>query len=307
MTVRPKSHLAVEVASQPDCWDQVTSRAEQVRPVLPGSGARAAVIGCGSSFYVAQAYAALREGAGHGVTDAFPASEHRLARGYDHAVVVTRSGTTTEALAALRVARSLGTRTTAIVGQDGSAATELADATVLLPEADEQSVVQSRYVTSVLALVRACLGEDLTPAIGQARELLAAPVTESLAGLLDLAQVTFVGLGWTVGLAAEAALKLRESAQLWTESYPAMEYRHGPIAIAEPGRVVWSFGPMPDGLAAEIRATGARVEQRDVDPLAELVRVHLLCLAMAERAGLDPDRPRHLSRSIILDPARRAG
>jgi len=307
MSVRQESHLAVEVASQPDRWEQVIAKVEQFRAALPEAGASLAVLGCGSSFYVAQAYAAMREQRGDGVSDAFPASEHRLARGYDHALVVTRSGTTTEALAALRDARALGIRTTAIVATAGSAAVQLADAAVVLPEADEQSVVQSRCVTAVLALLRASLGEDLRPAITQARALLALPAAEALAGLDEVEQLTFLGRGWTVGLAFEAALKLRESAQVWAEAYPAMEYRHGPISIAAPGRAVWSLGALPPGLADQIRATGARLEQRDDDPLVELVRVHLLCLARAERAGLDPDRPRHLTRSIILDASGHAG
>jgi len=307
MSVRQQSHLAVEVASQPDRWEQVIGRVEQFRPALPEPGAAVAVLGCGSSSYVAQAYAALREQRGDGVTDAFPASEHRLARGYDHALVVTRSGTTTEALAALRDARSLGIRTTVIVAAAGSPAIGLADAAVLLPEADEQSVVQSRCVTAVLALLRTSLGEDLRPAISQARALLADPAAAVSAELEQAEQLTFLGRGWTVGLAFEAALKLRESAQVWAEAYPAMEYRHGPISIAGPGRAVWPFGPLPPGLADQILATGARLEQHDDDPLVELVRVHLLCLARAERAGLDPDRPRHLTRSIILDASGHAG
>jgi fructoselysine-6-P-deglycase FrlB-like protein len=114
-------------------------------------------------------------------------------------------------------------------------------------------------------------------------------------------QVTFVGTGWGVGLAEEAALKLRESAQFWTESYPAMEYRHGPIAIAAPGRATWAFGAVPGGLAEQVTATGAHFEHRDIDPLAELVRVHRLCLTKARQADVDPDRPRHLTRSVVLD------
>ena len=42
----------------------------------------------------------------------------------------------------------------------------------------------------------------------------------------------FLGRGWTVGLANEAALKMREASGAWAESYPAMEYRHGPISVA---------------------------------------------------------------------------
>jgi fructoselysine-6-P-deglycase FrlB-like protein len=113
--------------------------------------------------------------------------------------------------------------------------------------------------------------------------------------------VTFVGMGWTVGLAEEAALKLRESAQFWTESYPAMEYRHGPIAISAPGRATWALGAVPAGLAEQVAATGGRLEHRDIDPLAELVRVHRLCIAKARAADVDPDHPRHLTRSVVLD------
>jgi fructoselysine-6-P-deglycase FrlB-like protein len=135
-----------------------------------------------------------------------------------------------------------------------------------------------------------------------ARAVLAEPEETALAGLADVEQVTFVGTGWAVGLAEEAALKLRESAQFWTESYPAMEYRHGPIAIAAAGRAIWALGPVPDGLAEQVAATGARFEHRDLDPLAELVRVHRLCLVKARQADVDPDRPRHLTRSVVLDP-----
>jgi len=303
MTAYFDSHLAAEVASQPDCWTQLVDRVAATAPLLPVRGERVAVLGCGSSLYGAQVYASRREERGHGVTDAFPASEHHLARGYDRAVVITRSGTTTEALAALRDARVLGIRSTAIVATAGTPATELADDVVLLPEVDERSVVQSRFATGTVALLRAGLGEDLTEAVAQARALLAEPVDQALGVLPDVEQLTFVGRGWTVGLANEAALKLRESAQFWTESYPAMEYRHGPISIATTGRAVWALGEVPPGLAEQVRATGAHFEHREVDPLVEVVRVHLLCLAKAARIGIDPDRPRHLARSIILDPA----
>jgi fructoselysine-6-P-deglycase FrlB-like protein len=118
---------------------------------------------------------------------------------------------------------------------------------------------------------------------------------------VDAEQHTFLGTGWTVGLAHEAALKMRESAQSWTESYPAMEYRHGPIAIAAPGRVTWGFGSMPAGIDADTAATGAHFEHRGADPLAELVRVHAVALERARRRGLDPDQPRNLTRSVVLE------
>ena len=67
-------------------------------------------------------------------------------------------------------------------------------------------------------------------------------------------QFTLLGTGWTYGLASEAALKLREAAGMWTEAYPAMEYRHGPVAVTGPGSVVGCSAPPPDGIAVEIAA-----------------------------------------------------
>jgi fructoselysine-6-P-deglycase FrlB-like protein len=80
-----------------------------------------------------------------------------------------------------------------------------------------------------------------------------------------------------------------------------MEYRHGPIATAGPGAVVWMLASPPDGLAAEAAGTGATVVTAKLDPLAELVRIQRLALALAERRGLDPDSPAHLERAVVLD------
>ena len=103
-----------------------------------------------------------------------------------------------------------------------------------------------------------------------------------------------------MGLANEAALKMREAALAWTEAYPAMEYRHGPISISTRSTATWMLGEAPAGLMDEVHATGARWVAGGLDPLAELVRVQRLALAIANARGLDPDRPRHLTRSVIL-------
>lgn len=294
------SHLAAETATQPDDWAAVLGRLDEALAVLPKRGDSVAVVGCGTSFFMAQAYAVLRESAGHGRTEAHAASEFPAGREYDRVVAISRSGTTTEVIELLTDLRERGQRTTAIVATEGTAIPSLATESLMLPEVDEQSVVQTRFATTTLALLRASLGEDLTAAIADARSVLAEDEGSALADLADAEQITFVGRGWTIGLANEAALKLRESAQFWTESYPAMEYRHGPISIATSGRATWAFGEVPEGLAEDVRATGAHFEHRDIDPMADLVRLHRLCVAKAARAGVDPDRPRHLSRSIIL-------
>jgi fructoselysine-6-P-deglycase FrlB-like protein len=294
------THLAREIATQPDDWARVIGRLDTVAEHLPRPGERVATIGCGTSWFMGQAYAGRREELGQGVTDAFAASEHHLARGYDRVVIISRSGTTTEVIEVVEGLRAAGTPHVSVVATAGTPVAERSDATILLDDVDEQSVVQTRFATTTLALLRASLGEDLTDAIAQARAVLAEDESDAVGALALAEQVTFLGRGWTNGIAAEAALKLRESAQFWSESYPAMEYRHGPVSIAAPGRAVWAFGAVPDGLADEVRSTGAHFEHRDVDALADLVRLHRLCLAKADAAGLDPDAPRNLTRSIVL-------
>jgi Glucosamine 6-phosphate synthetase, contains amidotransferase and phosphosugar isomerase domains len=166
------------------------------------------------------------EAAGQGETDAFAASEFPDRRRYDRIVAITRSGTTTEVL---RLMHGTAVPTTALIGDPTSPAVDVADHAVLLPFADERSVVQTRFATSALTLLRAHLGGDLTQATGDAAGAVDAPVPLDPSGT---GQVTFLGRGWTVGLAHEAALKCREAAVFWAESYPALDYRHGPIAIA---------------------------------------------------------------------------
>ena len=130
---------------------------------------------------------------------------------------------------------------------------------ILLDFADEESVVQTRFATTALVLLRASLGDDPQGAARAAEVALAAPLPLA-PGSVD--QITFLGSGWTVGLASEAALKLRESAQAWAEAYPATEYRHGPIAVAQPGRAVWPFGPLPPASPSRSSAPAPRSPTR---------------------------------------------
>ncbi|MER5741934.1 sugar isomerase [Streptomyces sp. NPDC002225] len=290
------SFVEIETASQPECWRRAAELAGTQSAALPTAGERVAVVGCGTSFYMAQAYAALREGSGQGETDAFAASEFPFGRTYDRVVALTRSGTTTEVLDLLGRVRGT-TRTVAITADPETPVMAAADDVVVLDFADEKSVVQTRFATTLLTLLRAHLGLHTESVVRDAEAALAEPLPE---GLVGCAQFTFLGRGWTVGLANEAALKMKEASLSWTESYPAMEYRHGPISIATDSTATWMFGTAPEGLADQVLATGARWVESGLDPLAELVRVQRLAIARAAARGLDPDSPRHLTRSVVL-------
>lgn len=295
-THTPGAFMAEELASQPAMWEAVSQR-DDLKALLPAQGERVAVVGCGTSWFVAQSYAQLRESAGLGVTDAFAASEAPTDRDYDAIVAISRSGTTTEVAEYLAVVTG-SAKKIAILGVVDSPIGQVADVVVPLEFADEQSVVQTRFATTALALLRSSTGDSLEQAISDAQAVLAEELDDAL---VNAEQFSFLGQSWSYGLAQEAALKLREATQAWTEAYPSMEYRHGPIAIAAPGRVTWQFGPAPEGLAADVAATGARFVQDDLDPMASLVKAHRVALQRALAAALDPDVPRNLTRSVILD------
>ena len=291
------SFVEEEIATQPALWQRAAGLASECVDVLPARGERVVFLGCGTSLYVAQAVAAAREAAGHGESDAFPASEMPLGRRYDLAVALSRSGTTSEVLEV--VAQMDGSTPVLAVTADGAnPLAQGAARTVVMEFADEQSVVQTRFATCTVALFRALLGDSLETASADAQRALAEPPPVDADGVR---QLVFLGRGSTVGLAHEAALKVREAAQAWSEAYPAMEYRHGPISVAEPGTVVWALSPLPSGLADEIRATGASLVAPSGDPLAELVGAQRFAVALAQARGLDPDRPRNLTRSVVLD------
>lgn len=296
------SRTAAEIATQPACWHRA-AEAALAFDGLPKPGERVAVTGCGTSWFMAIAYAALREAAGQGETDAFASSEFPAGRTYDRVVAITRSGTTTEVLELLGALKGT-VPTTALTADPKTPVMDAADSVAVLDWADEESVVQTRFATTALAFLRAGLGDiPGVKSVADAAVDAELAVTEPLpASVVAAEQWTFLGRGWTYGLALEAALKMREAAGAWTESYPAMEYRHGPISITGPGRVAWMFGVLPEGLAGDVaRVGGELVAREEADPLADLIRAQRLAVALAESRGFDPDRPRNLTRSVILN------
>src|SRR5712691_11964717 len=116
-------------------------------------------------------------------------------RRYDRVLALSRSGTTTEIL---RLLDQLGGRqpTVAITADPRTPIASAADAIIALDFADEQSVVQTRFATSELALLLAHLGTDISPVAAAAERVLASPLPEVLTGVLpevlrEVCQYTF--------------------------------------------------------------------------------------------------------------------
>jgi fructoselysine-6-P-deglycase FrlB-like protein len=289
------SAIEREIGTQPANWRRAAGIAAERAALLPAAGERVVAIGCGTSLYMAQAYAAARESSGHGETDAYPASELPAGRRYDRLLAISRSGTTTEVVRVLEAAAPR-MPTLLVTAVAGSPCAELAGDVVVLDFADEQSVVQTRFATTALALLLAGLGTDVDAEADAADAALTAPLPD-VAGHTRHA---FLGAGWTVGLANEAALKLREAAGAWAEAYPAMEYRHGPISANAGHTLVWPMGGVDPGVLDAARQAGSAIAPNGLRPLANLVLAQRAAVALARARNLDPDHPHSLTRSVVL-------
>lgn len=286
-----------EISAQPESWLRAAALATERPAGLPMRGERVLVLGCGTSFYVAGAYAWLREQAGLGVTDAVIASElPPHVRDYDRIIAISRSGTTTEVALALG-ALPAGIPVTVILGELDTPIQKLATDVIDLTFADDRSVVQTRFPTTALTLLRAHLGlsaPSLAVIVEECEAVLDAPLDEAAPR-----QLVLLASGWSRALAEEAALKCRESAGMWTESYATGEFRHGPISVAGEGTLVWAMTPLTEVQVDAIRETGATIHFGTNDPQVELVAVQRYAVEWAAQSGRDADLPVHLSRSVV--------
>ncbi|KQZ85160.1 hypothetical protein ASD56_01980 [Microbacterium sp. Root166] len=284
-----------ELTSQPEMWSQAIALPAEQLDLLPRHGENVIVIGCGTSYYIGDSYAYLRNDAGLGRTRAAIPTELNWVDDDEHIVVISRSGTTADVVEIVERFKD-SHRVTAILGDLDTPLGELCDRVIHLGFADETSIVQTRFATTVLTTLRASIGLIPDTLVDDARTALELPLPADPA---RVKHIVFLGHRWSVGLAHEAALKVRESAGAWTEAYPVWEYQHGPISCAGPDSLVWVLGDLPDVIADDVRATGATVYTDDLDPQANLVLAHRLALALAREVGRNPDTPPFLNRSVL--------
>jgi glucosamine--fructose-6-phosphate aminotransferase (isomerizing) len=284
-----------ELTSQPEIWAQALALPADQLGLLPSAGEKVLVVGCGTSYYIGDAYAYLRNDAGIGRTRAAIPSELNWVDDDEHIIVISRSGTTADVIELVERYRDTH-RITAILGDIETPLGDLCDRIVHLGFADETSIVQTRFATTVLTTLRASIGQAPDSLVADARNALLLPLPADPA---RVKQVVFLGHRWSVGLAHEAALKLRESAGAWTEAYPVWEYHHGPNSCAGPDSLIWALGELPESVAADVRATGATIYTDELDPQANLVLAHRLAVALAREADRDPDTPPFLNRSVL--------
>jgi fructoselysine-6-P-deglycase FrlB-like protein len=203
----------------------------------------------------------------------------------------------------MRRARDAGAPVGLIVGDAGSPAEDLADGVLHLDFAPERGVIQTRFISAAVLALRMLIGPE-TSGPERLPDAVARGLDELDGGLSRFRHIVFIGRGPQYGLAMSAALTVAETALLAAEGHQTLDYRHGPIAVADERTLVWCLDPRDDDQAAgvleDVRRTGASVVWPGHDPLVSLAQAQLLALRVAQARGLDPDEPRNLNRAIVL-------
>lgn len=269
-------------------------------------------------------------------------------------VSVSQSGETMDTLMAVRHAAENGAATVAICNTQGATIPRESDATIYTHAGPEVAVASTKAFTAqvvacyLLALYLSAKAPD-TSAKERAEiatALLAAPdqmsemlgvgerIAEMAKWMADTHSVLYLGRHVGFPVALEGALKLKELAYIHAEGFAAGELKHGPIALIEPGQIVFVVVPSPRDPASlhakvvsniqEIRARGARViaiaERGDaavlpfadeviavppahpfVEPLLAVIPLHLFGMELAMAKGLDVDQPRNLAKSVTVE------
>lgn len=344
-------HTLSEITSQPAVWTEVIesfySRQDQVvagyKALTPSN---VLFIGCGSTYYLSQIAAALFQGLTDIPAKAAPSSELLLFPEQTIAdtentllVAISRSGTTTETVQAVARFRKMGGRAVWVIScYPQSELAQGGDLTLLAEAASEQSIAQTRSFSSMLilaqALAAAVVGIDVTALAalpGQLSTMLEinAEQIAELGSRTDLQRLFFLGSGYQYGIANEAMLKMKEMSLTNSEAFHFMEFRHGPMSMANnEALIVGLFSKSAraheEQVLTEMVRLGAHTlglnafpdsgyeynlffENRSIPawvlPTLFLPPLQLLAYHRSISKGLDPDNPRNLEAVVSLDSA----
>jgi glucosamine--fructose-6-phosphate aminotransferase (isomerizing) len=251
-TPNPGTHTIAEILSEPQTWRKcfaeldASSQLSQLSSTLQHD-VEWIFVGCGSSFYLAQAAASSWPLLTGGAARAVPASELLLFPGTlpeaGQFVLISRSGHTSEVV---QVAAQLQGRSKAPVlavscGSD-TPLEKLATFTILLHPADEKSTVMTRSFTSMLLSLQALAAEragnrGFTAALRtlpNEAEAILQPAQQTIRSLVNsrsFADYVFLGQGPFFAVAQESMLKVKEMSCSYAQCFHTLEFRHGPKAI----------------------------------------------------------------------------
>lgn len=332
-----------EILSQPEAWAQALTVVEQARPALEpllrAEYDQVLFTGCGSTYYLSLAAAALFQELTGKLARAVPGGELLLngptvlTRGQTLLVAVSRSGSTTETVRAVEQFKAQQRGPVLVITNYGDQPLAgLAEVALVIEKGQEVSVAQTRSFASMYvaaaALAAVAAGESellgalaKLPEIG--RRLLAEyePLAREFGENLDFDRFYFLGSGGRYGLACEVNLKMKEMTLTHSEPFHFLEYRHGPMSmVTEKAVIVGLLSEKNNrheqavlnemqakgGTVLALAEAGARVAFNSglPEPASNVLYLPILQLLAFYRSlakGLNPDRPNNLTAVVKLD------
>ncbi|MES2432834.1 MAG: SIS domain-containing protein [Pseudomonadota bacterium] len=284
------------------------------------------IVGCGTSYYLAQVIACAFNAHGQAAL-AVPGAEWArrpecyLANPEGVLVIgLSRSGTTSETVQAMEVSRARGWRTLAVSCEPDSTILHAADQALYLPTDPQEGIVMSVSASLMLLAGLRMAGVDLTQTIPA---VAAAAMTALETGIAPLLKgrnhFVYLGAGPNYGMATEGCLKLQEMSISYSQAFHPLEYRHGPISLIDDKSLVvmlYSAATAAEEalVVAEVQAKGAvvvgfngpgdlRIDLElsdDSNALAVLPALQMLGEMVALSKGINSEAPRHLSKVVVL-------
>jgi glucosamine--fructose-6-phosphate aminotransferase (isomerizing) len=244
-------------------------------------------------------------------------------------IAISQSGQSPDVVEPIRYFRDGGATTVALVNDIASPLAQAAEWAMPLHAGKEVSVAATKsFITSLVAGARLVAqwqnDPELTEGLAALPDALAiaarADWSAAIEVLAPARNIMVVGRGISFPIALESALKFKETSALQAEAFSGAEIKHGPMALIEDGYPLLIFatrGPTQAGLvqlATEMRGRGANVllaapvdvaerdltlpvaATPDLDPIVAVQAFYVMAAQLAEARGMDPDRPRHLSK-----------
>ncbi len=262
-------------------------------------------------------------------------------------IFISQSGETADTLAALKLSKELGAKTIAITNVIGSSITREADYSIYTHAGPEIAVASTKAYTSqvvLVAMLAIYFAETLELSVEETKslkqELLILPkkiekVLETSSQIEKFAKriykekdIFFLGRGIDETVAKEASLKLKEISYIHSDSYPAGELKHGPIALIENDITVISIITDPKLVKKtvsniqEVITRGAKtliITNQEIDedmfdmvikipetdtfvsPILSIIPLQFLAYFTSKEKGLDVDKPRNLAKSVTVE------
>ncbi len=244
-------------------------------------------------------------------------------------LAISQSGGSADLVEMTASARASGAVTACIVNTTESPLAAVCDIILPMNAGPELSVAATKtFIATLSALLRltaAWTGDvKMADAVERLPERLAAALdldwSAPLDALADASSLVTIGRGPTLAIAREAALKLKETCNLHAEAFSGAEFLHGPVALVSPEYPILMFNPTDAAakgmrqLAANLRGKGTALyttdpdddasrhlpvlppSHPDTDAVCLILSFYMMAVHLAQRLGMDVDRPRHLKK-----------